>query len=1206
MGVTFTTEQQKVIDLRDCNILVSAAAGSGKTAVLTERIVGMVSDEEHPVDIDRLLVVTFTNAAAAEMRERIGDKLGERLARNPESEHLQRQMTLLHNAQITTIDSFCLFLIRNHFHEIGLDPAFRVPDEREIKLIRQEVLSALFEEAYEEGKPEFIEAVEALCPKGREKVLEEHVLNLSRFAASFPWPEDYLLRCKQDYVANTPDELAQKPFWGYLKHYLTGMILGCIQKLDAAFTLAQEPDGPYMYGELLETEKDGLERILEKESLEEITAGLGSISFGRLSTKKDDSVNQKKREQAKGIRDDVKKTVTDLREQFLTWPAEVTIRRGETCARIAGVLIDLVMDFDRRMQEKKLEKKLVDFTDMEHYALDILLKREGDQILPSQVALQYREYFYEILIDEYQDSNLVQEYILKAISGEEDGSRYNRFMVGDVKQSIYRFRLARPELFLEKYATYQEEGPRTRIDLSRNFRSRETVVRTVNEVFGRLMSKQVGGLNYDDAVALHAGATYPPCDGMESELLVVEKPGKNDEIETKQAEALAIADRIRKLMQDGKVTDKASGELRKVRYQDIVILLRSLSKWGDIFKETLESQGIPAYVTSKSGYFTANEVQNLLGFLRVIDNPLQDIPLYGVLHSVFGGFTEEEIATLRGREKKGYLFERLLAAGESENAKAESFLKWLARYREMARYLPIRTLLERIVSDFDYLNYVTALPGGTKRRANVEMLFVKASDFEKTSYYGLFHFIRYMEQLEKYEEDYGEADTLDENADVVRIMSIHKSKGLEFPIVFVSGLAKEFNFQDIRQAVILDMDLGLGMDYVDSRRRWKSRTLQKNTVAKKLYEDTLAEELRLFYVALTRAKEKLILTGEQEDPEKKYGSDGILIGREAQLSYLDFMKAETYLDFLNPILGNLTLKKQIVLLQELKANRETEQFDFALARQKLRLHGQGGDPQVIDMLEKRFAFRYPYEALKGLYTKTTVSELKIAAMEEKDEGAFHAFEERETQEYVPAFRRGEESMTGTVRGDAYHRVMELVDFEKIFEGVFVEFPADYETFAAGMDEKALRLRVEDFLEGQVRSRRLSEEYKSAIRTDRICKLLSSKLGYRMYRSERNHGLKREQPFVLAISATRLQESFPAQEKVLIQGIIDAFFAEEDGIVLLDYKTDVVPDMQTLWQRYEAQMQHYQDAIERLTGKRVKESLLYSFHLGRYEKRTMEA
>ncbi len=1253
MSVEFTPQQKEAIDLRDCNILVSAAAGSGKTAVLTERIVNLICDEAHPVDADRLLVVTFTSAAAAEMRERIANKLGDRLLENPGSERLQRQMTLLHNAQITTIDSFCLFLIKNHFNEIGLDPAFRVADEREIKLLQQETLAELLEDAFAEGKPEFHDCVEILCPKGREKVLEEQIVNLSRYAASFPWPEEWLEERKKDYQAEDKEALLSGQLRDYFLHYAEGVLDGCIHKLDQAIRLTQMPDGPYFYGELLDADKEQFEDAVEAlremqeadaaeqdeisqeadageqdeisqepdagesedveeargvDVLEKIGTLLEGITFGRLPSKKDDSVDADKRDLAKDLRDEVKKILGDLREQFFVLPSSVQLARSEGCSAAAATLIDLVLEFDRRMREKKQEKKLIDFNDMEHFALDVLLRRENGKILPTQVARQYREYFHEILIDEYQDSNLVQEYLLRAVSGEEDG-HYNRFMVGDVKQSIYHFRLARPELFMEKYLQYQKSGRKRRIDLSMNFRSRKEVIDSVNNTFRLVMSREVGGIDYDDDAALYLGATYPDCTEatqgmpdaeptvdiagkaeslMQSELLLVEKPGKDLGFQARQAEALAIAGRIRDLLANGKVTDSKTKELRPVRYRDVVILLRTLTGWGDAFKAVLEEQGIPAYVTSKSGYFTATEVQTVLNYLRVIDNPLQDVPLFGVLHSDFGGFSEEEIAMIRGGERERSLYECLC---ESEEPKAVAFLEKLHGFRERSSYLTIRTLLEMLFSEYDYLNYVTALPGGSKRRANLEMLLVKASDFEKTSYFGLFHFLRYIEMLEKYEEDYGEAETLDENADVVRIMSIHKSKGLEFPVTIVAGLAKKFNLQDASKTVILDADLGLGMDFVDPVRRFRSKTLRKIIVAKKLREDTLSEELRLLYVAMTRAKEKLILTAEVEEPGKVLQTSSWLSGKGIGLSYLEFMKANSYLDFLEPILNQTGIAVREIPARELIGRGDAEQLSMALSRDSLARAAEIADPNELAALRERFAFQYPRAALAGLYTKTTVSELKIAAMSEKDEAAFHEFEEREEESYVPEFRRGAEEITGTVRGNAYHRVMELLDLAGILRG---QFP-DYETFAAAMKEADLRTAVDEFLKEQTKQLRLSEEYRGAVRTEKICKFLRSRLGYRMLRSQADGKLYREQPFVLAIPATRLKETFPEEETVLIQGIIDAYFIEEDGIVLLDYKTDSIASLDALWQRYETQMDHYQEALERLTGKRVKERILYSFH-----------
>lgn len=1220
MAVTFTPEQQRAIDLHGCNILVSAAAGSGKTAVLAERIIRRVCDEENPVDIDRLLVVTFTNAAAAEMRERIASGISKRLAEHPESAHMQKQAALLHNAQITTIDSFCLFLLRNHFNEIGLDPAFRIADEGEIKLMQQEVLKELLEDSYASGSEAFRYCVEYFCPGGKESVLEQHILTLSRYAASFPWPERWLEERKTDYDAETVEELCGSGYADYLMRHLRSMAEGCAEKLGRVKALCEAPDGPYMYGELVDGELEQLQGLLQCSSLEEYGVKLSGITFGRLPSKKDETVSAVKRELAKNLRAEAKEVLQKLEERFFATPLELAVRQGKACGEPVGTLIDLVLDFHRRIQEKKQEKKVIDFSDMEHYALNILLKDGGSGEGPSPVALEYQDYFDEILIDEYQDSNLVQEYLLRAVSGEAQG-RFNRFMVGDVKQSIYKFRLARPELFLEKYYRYEAgQGSCQRIDLSKNFRSRTNVVEAVNDVFARLMSEAVGGIRYDERAALYPGAAYPESEGCESEMLLINKPDKEEGTGDKEAEALVIAGKIKELREHFQVLEKGSGILRAAKYSDMVILLRTNSGWDEEFKAVLEREGIPVYITSKTGYFAASEVQELLQLLRVLDNPCQDIPLFGVMKSLFGGFTEEEIARIRSHAKGCCLYEALKAfaeggietAGKMEGGietavtqesggegfdeeredlrrKAADFLKMISAYRSCTVYLPIRELLTKLVEDFGYLDYVTALPAGGKRRANVEMLFTKASDFEKTSYFGLFHFIRYMEQLEKYDVDYGEAELLDENADVVRIMSIHKSKGLEFPITFVSGLSKRFNMQDVNQVLILDMDLGLAVDYVDPKRRVRNKTLRRMALSRKLREDSLSEELRVLYVAMTRAREKLILTGVLEKAAERWEQACQMYGAGAgRLTYLDFMEAGSYLDFLLPVLPGTGIRVSVMERTDSMAGEITEQMQLLARREKLEQAGQYGPPWMNGrdeylLLTKRLNAVYPYAGLAGLYTKTTVSELKIAAMADKDEEAFHTFEEREVQPYIPMFRREEEKVSGTVRGSAYHRVMELLDFEAL-----MKLPS--ESFAEG---------VHHFLCGEVESRRLSEAYLQAVRERRIVKFLGSELARRMWKAQREDALYREQPFVLGIDARRLTEDFPEEETVLIQGIIDAFFVEEDGLVLLDYKTDSVMSMRELWNRYETQMDYYQEAVEKLMGMPVKERILYSFHLEEY-------
>lgn len=1275
MGMKFTPEQQRVIELHNSNILVSAAAGSGKTAVLVERIIRMICDGEHPADIDRLLIVTFTNAAAAEMRERIAAGIIARLEADPGNEHIQKQSALLHNAQITTIDSFSLFLIRNHFNEIGLDPDFRVADEGEIKLLQQEVLAQLLEDAYAgqfvpEAPEQFHACVEYFCPGGRESVLEQHILNLSRYAGSFPWPAEWLEERKNDYAAGDMEALVHSDYGQYLTERVNRTVEGCLEKLREVKRLCELPDGPYMYGELTEAEIEQLERLTSCKDLEEQAAKVPAVTFARLPSKKDDSVDPAKRELAKAIRNSVKDTLSDLSESYFKTPLELAVEQGKACREPLRMLLDLVLEFDRRLLAAKQERHLIDFSDMEHYALQILLKREKVEetgsigtdraktkyrIVPSDVAMEYRQYFQEILIDEYQDSNLVQEYLLSAISGEAEG-HYNRFMVGDVKQSIYKFRLARPELFLEKYDIYQETGDLCRIDLAKNFRSRIQVVDAVNDVFSRIMSREIGGIAYDDKAALYPGAVYPaqedPAYG--SELLLIRKPEKGEREESgigeqhaegagvlvdydnvRQLEALAIAARIKQLKGSLQVMEKSTGELRPVRYSDMVILLRTTSGWDEEFKKILEQQGIPVYITSKTGYFGALEVQELLQFLRVLDNPRQDIPLFGVMQSVFGGFTQEEIAQIRSggeghSRKRMTLYEALkevaqsgrtveegeeISAGESAgeeaelSQKADTFLQRIGHYRDLTPFTSIRDLLQRILDDYDYLNYVTALPTGSKRRANVEMLLTKASAFEKTSYFGLFHFIRYMEQLEKYDVDYGEADTLDENADVVRIMSIHKSKGLEFPVVFVSGLSKRFNMQDANQSLIVDMDLGVAVDYVDSVRRIKNKTLRRTVLSAKMKEDNLAEELRVLYVALTRAREKLILTAVLDKADEKWEL-AQMTGQE-RLTYLDFCEAGSYMDFLLPILPQTGIAVKTLRTEDLAVEELREQLRMGDRREQLRLIACGettltGDPEENERklmyLRERFAYQYPHPGLQKLYTKTTVSELKIAAMAEKDEAAFHTFEEKEVVPYIPGFRREQEKVSGAVRGNAFHRTMELLDFTYLFteSGLFTGCPNNYEEYRRGLDKNRLQNRLEEFLQRETISLRLTEEYAKAVSLPKILNFLEQELAYRMWRAQEQGLLYREQPFVLGIDAKRLDPDLPEGEKVLIQGIIDVFFIEDGEIVLLDYKTDVIDSLEALWNRYNVQIQYYEEALTKLMQMPVKERILYSFYLEKYE------
>ena len=1212
MALTFTPEQQKVIDLRNRNILVCAAAGSGKTAVLVERIIEIVTDEEHPVDIDRLLVVTFTNAAAAEMRERIGKALSARLCQTPDNVHLQRQVSLLHNAQITTIDSFCLFVIRNNFNDIGLDPGFRIADEGELRLLKQDTLTELLEQQYQEKNKSFLSCVEYFTGGSNDRLLEEYISKLYEFSMSYPWPEDWISQCMRGYKITSVSELEETDWCHYIIRYIRTLVAESIADLDIALQLTERPDGPYMYGETLEKEKEMLSKLTQIETFAGFYEAFTTVSFGRLPSKKDDSVNPLLREKVQLLRKNLKKRLDDIREAYLVLSPEKVVERMETAAPNVEELLLLVLAYKELLDQRKRRDNMIDFHDMEHFALDILLSRQEDgSVLPSTAAREYRAHFKEILIDEYQDSNLVQELLLKSISGEED-ENYNRFMVGDVKQSIYKFRLARPELFIEKYIGYTKEASnRQRIDLHRNFRSRPQVIDSVNSVFSRMMRPELGGVDYDEEAALYQGAVFPKsetgtedsaADPYRTEYLVI---GKDEEsrLTTRGQEAAAIAHKIRELYASLKVTDKETGKLRPVRYSDIVILLRTTAGWAEEFKAVLEQEGIPAYVSSRTGYFQTVEIKVLMQLLRVIDNPLQDIPLYGTMKSFFGGFEEEEIAKIRAEDKQAPLYELLINYDGEEKEKVQEFLKWLSGYRRKTAYTPIHKLIQDILTETGYLDYVTARPGGSQRRANVEMLLTRAAAFENTSYYGLFHFLRYMEQLEKYEVDYGEADILDENADVVRIMSIHKSKGLEFPVCFVAGLSKRFNMQDTTGRMIADADMGIGVDYVDEELRLQSKTLKKRAVALKMKLDTLGEEMRVLYVAMTRAREKLILTGMTADvdqfeaelsKQKEFGS----FDRSGKIPFSVLAGASCYLDFLFPCLDEVTLirPKELFLADVQGAVVEIDR------KQKLLAGKDGENKQIMTELSERFEKIYPYQYLSDLFVKTTVSELKKKAIHDLSfrsmedlnlgdgakgndtEQAFTAqwFEEPEIVPYIPSFISSTEEMSGTDRGSAYHKVMELLDFAKL--GECREPDVD----------KQLNEQLEQFVE----EGRLTVQWRESIDNRKIRTFLKSSLAKRMGRAAQLGRLRREQPFVLGLPASRLGGQFPESEQVLIQGIIDVFFEEDGRIIVADYKTDRVKAPEELITRYQVQLDYYAQALTRLTGKEVTEKIIYSFALGR--------
>ena len=1246
MGVQWTKEQQEVIRLRDRNILVSAAAGSGKTAVLVERILSKITDNTHPADIDRLLIMTFTRAAAGEMKERISAVIEKALGEDPDNEHLQRQTTLLHTAQITTIDGFCAYIIRNYFHLIGLDPGYRTADEGELKLLRGDVVKALLEEHYAQKDEKFQKFVECFATGKSDENLGDLIQKLYEMAMSNPFPEEWLQKCLGDYRIESLEELRETEWMKMLWDAVGDELQEAELLIREARNVCAEADGPYLYEDALNSDlilvRD-LQELAEKRDYNGTVKVLVKPAFARLSTKKALDVEEQKKQRVKELRDEEKGILKELGQRYFQSSEEEILEMIRYVREPIEMLIELTVQFMEQFGMAKREKNILDFTDMEHFALQILMTKEGEEIHMSQAARELSAKYDEVLVDEYQDSNFVQELLTTAVSGWINQKK-NIFMVGDVKQSIYRFRLARPELFMEKYKSYStEEAKEQRIDLHKNFRSRAQVLESVNFIFRQIMGEDLGGVAYDKDAALYPGASFPEGESEEfvkTEVLLIEKDGEEladvqesadagaqgsqMELENQNAqelEALAIAQRIQEIVGKEQIVDKETREYRPVEYGDIVILLRTAYGWAETFREVLASQGIPVYCTSRTGYFSALEIVTVLNYLKVCDNPLQDIPLMGVLRSPIVGCTSQELAELRIHYPKGLLYESLTAyVGESSKTdfltekdflklKLSNFLQLLEKVRNMAAYTPVHELILYVLKETGYGNYARALPGGEQRFANLTMLVEKAMDYEKTSYRGLFNFVRYIEQLQAYEVDYGEVNLTGAGNTAVEIMTIHKSKGLEFPVVFVAGMGKQFNFQDMNAGLLLHPELGIGADAVIPEKRVIASSLNKQIIRRQLLKESLGEELRVLYVAMTRAKEKLILTGTVGKLEKQMVSLSRFLDEEEELLPLGTrIKAKNYWAFVLPalvrhramseLLGEygILMKKQKgiyddvsdFVIKKVTVRQMTEKAVILQAGNQMQEEylknwdaDQVYDKEVREEIEKRFSFVYPYKYLEDIPVKVSVSDLKKRSWHDESELeeniSVSAEEQVEEQEApVPAFMaEKQEEYKGAARGTAYHRLMECLDYAEV------------------ESEEQLEVQLKRLLESQ----KMTEQEAECIRIRDIKKFVDSELGQRMKKAVVKKQLYREQPFVIRRSASLLDDSWK-DETILVQGIIDAYFTEDGEIVLVDYKTDRVRkgQEQKLVDLYHVQLEDYAQALERMTGMKVKEKIIYSFTL----------
>lgn len=1144
----WTEAQQAAIDIKKGSILVSAAAGSGKTAVLVERIIKKITDSKNPIDVDSLLVMTFTRAAAASMKEKIYNAILKEMEKHntntKEFNRLKEQSILLSSAKIMTTDSFCLSIIKENIDKIDIDPAFNVADESEISLLKAYTMEELLESEYEAGSEDFVELTDAFANTKGDKSISEFIEKLYRFAISKPWPIEWLESL------NNVDDSWKKYIFDEIIRSIDSILLDINKIID----ICNEYEGPANYLDTILEEQSSIENIKRSKDIFELSEKLNNMSFGRLKAVR--GGNEYLKVSAKELRDAYKEAISNLAEEYCFDTARLIEEENKEKAKVRAI-VDLTKKYIALFNEKKREKNLVDFSDIEHLALGILL---DENKCPTEIALRYKKDFSEIYIDEYQDSNYLQEAIVSAIE------KNNIFMVGDVKQSIYGFRQASPGLFMDKYKRFShyenvdsEDETAKKVILSKNFRSRGNVLSSANVIFKKIMKEETGGIEYDDDAALYLGAAFEEAKGVEyiSEIMLTETADIEDDTSAIELEARAIAKRIKELKAELKVDGG-----RDLKYSDIVILIRT--NIGESIAKVLNDENIPAYAENNKGYFKTFEVRKILAILAAIDNPYSDVDLTAFLNSNLVGMTDLELANIASSYRKSMNMEKsakirmmdaILYEGVESNIafetreKIKKALEFLEEYRKKAAYMNISALLQDIYNKTDFLNLISAMPGGQVRRANLILLINKAVTFGNSGYSGLYNFIRYIARLKDFDNDFGEASILSENDDIVRIMTIHKSKGLEFPVCFLACTNRGFNKTDLKQGMVIDTDFGLGVQYIDSDRNIKDSSIKQNVIKHKLSVDLMGEELRVLYVALTRAMEKMIISGTCKSIDKA------LEKNRENPSFLDIRTCNSYLD--------------MVLLGHDKVNFDIRTYDYntllneeVCAQREVRdIHKIFEDVNVeeYEVLKNRLNYRYPYMENVELKTKFSVSEI-TKMLKNKD------------SKPKPVKKKRVNTSNAAERGNAYHKLMQKIHYENIDK----------------FDN------VEEFVKAEITLLK-NQKYRELIDPTDIVNFLDSKLGLEFIKYNKN--LKRENQFIMGISA-READRGDTDETILIQGIIDAYIEKDDGIVLIDYKTDKVNAEDRLINDYKPQLMLYKRSLEMSTGKIVKEIYIYSFSLGR--------
>ena len=1195
--VKWTEEQSQAIHEKGSNILVAAAAGSGKTAVLVERIINKIIEEE--IDIDKLLVVTFTNAAASEMRERILNAIYKKIEEEPTNLRLQKQITLLNKSNICTIHSFCLDVIRNNFYEINISPNFRIGDTAEIELLKEEVLDELFEDLYLKEDEGFLKLLEIYTSYKDDEPLKDIVKSIYNFIQSAPFPEKWLAEKVKLFDIDIENTDFAETVWGKIilnnyKECIEENILG-LKKIKKELEAENELE---KFSQAIRLDIENLESLLVNLNSWDKSYELAkTFSFVRWPSSK--KINSETPAFVKEKRDMINAKFKKLKDSIFIYTSAEVLSDLKNMYEVLKLLQAIILKFNENYKKAKLERNIIDFNDIEHLALKILIKDEDGKYVPSEIAKKYQDKFEEIAIDEYQDSNMVQEYILTSIS-----KGNNIFMVGDVKQSIYKFRQAMPELFLNKYKTYKLKKEKTeaddlKIQLFKNFRSRKNILDTTNIIFQEIMSKDLGDVDYNEDEYLNLGANYeePQLENIDfagkTEINIInledttkdsqedeEDNGKTERIENSILEARYVAQKINELINSNYyVLDKKEG-YRKVTYKDIVVLLRSTTELSPIYEKEISDLGMPVYSETSTEYLNSVEIQLIMSCLKIIDNPMQDIPLVTVMRSMIGGFTDNDLIEIRLADKYENFYESIVKAriqvNEELRNKIDSFLELINQWREASEFLALDELIWKIYMDTGYYNYVGLMQNGKLRQANLKMLFERAKQYESATFKGVFNFINFIDKLKLRNNDLGAAKIIGENENVIRIMSIHKSKGLEFPVVFLSSTGKNFNLKDLREKILIHQEIGFGPNYENSELKIEYPTLAKEAIKMVSKRESISEEMRVLYVALTRAKEKLIITGIEKDLQKSIESkekelqiyeseDNSKINPkilESYKSYLDWIEL-VYLK--NKIKNSDIFEFNVVSKTEIlnqTVESETERKDVLkdIANKKV-------SKENMEKIKNILEWEYKYKDSTEMPSELSVSKIKELS--------------KDTEEKIgitlkkPKFLIEKTELTPAEKGTIMHLCLQKLNYKEEY------------------NLEKLKNMVNNLVNKEI----ILPKEAESVNYNKILAFLSSNIWKEMQTAK---VVEQEKAFYLNLKANEIYQN-DAEDEILVQGIIDLYYiTNNDELVLVDYKTDYVENNneQSLEDKYNIQLEIYKKALEESLNRKVDKVYIYSTWLNK--------